>query len=53
MKRYLMRIEEKVWVEADDEDEAWEFVRNEVYDKMPGIFDIDDVEICKVEEEEE
>lgn len=53
MKKYLMRIEEKVWVEANNEDEAWELVRNEVYDRLPGSFDIDDVEICKVEEEEE
>lgn len=57
MKRYLVRVEysgfEKVWVEAEDADEAMDLASDEVDGRLPGIYDIDDVEICKVEEEEE
>lgn len=57
MKKYLVRVEysgfEKVWVEAEDANEAMDLASDEVDGMLPGSYDIDDVEICKVEEEEE
>lgn len=57
MKRYLVRVEysgfEKVWVEAEDADEAMDLASDEVDGKLPGAFDIDDVEVCKVEDVDE
>lgn len=57
MKRYLVRVEysgfEQVWVEADDADEAMDLASDEVDGKLPGIYDIDDVDICEVEDADE
>lgn len=57
MKRYCVRVEysgfKKVWVEAEDADEAMDLASDEVDGMLPGSYDIDDVDICKTEEEEE
>lgn len=57
MKRYLVRVEysgfEKVLVEAEDADEAMDLASDEVDGRLPGIFDIDDVDICKMEDVDE
>lgn len=55
MKRYLVRVEysgfEKVWVDADDAEEAKDLASEEVANRLIGIYDIDDAEICKVDGE--
>lgn len=57
MKRYLVRVEysgfEKVWVEAEDVDEAMDLASDEVDGMLPGIYDIDDIDICKTEDVDE
>lgn len=57
MKRYLVCVEysgfEKVWVEAEDADEAMDLASDEVDGRLPGVFDIDDVDICKTEDVDE
>lgn len=57
MKRYLVRVEysgfEEVWVEAEDADEAMDLASDEVDDMLSGIYDIDDVDICKTEDVDE
>ena len=54
MKRYCVQVEysgyEKVWVEAEDADEAMDLASDEVFDKLPGVYDIDDAYICKTED---
>ena len=54
MKKYLVRVEysgfKKVWVEAEDVDEAMDLASDEVFDKLPGVYDIDDAYICKTED---
>lgn len=57
MKRYLVRVEysgfEKVWVEAEDADEAMDLASDEVDGMLPGSYDIDNVDICKTEDVDE
>lgn len=57
MKRYLVRVEysgfEEVWVEAEDADEAMDLASDEVDGMLSGIYDIDDVDICKTEDVDE
>lgn len=57
MKRYCVRVEysgfKKVWVEAEDADEAMDLASDEVDGMLPGSYDIDDVDICKMEDVDE
>ena len=57
MKRYCVRVEysgfKKVWVEAEDADEAMDLASDEVDGMLPGSYDIDDVDICKTEDVDE
>ena len=57
MKRYCVRVEysgfKKVWVEAEDADEAMDLASDEVDGMLPGSYDIDDVDICKMEDDDE
>lgn len=57
MKRYLVRVEysgfEEAWVEAEDADEAMDLASDEVDGMLSGIYDIDDVDICKTEDVDE
>lgn len=57
MKRYCVHVEysgfKKVWVEAEDADEAMDLASDEVDGMLPGSYDIDDVDICKMEDIDE
>lgn len=57
MKRYCVRVEysgfKRVWVEAEDADEAMDLASDEVDGMLPGSYDIDDVDICKMEDIDE
>lgn len=54
MKRYCVRVEyggfEKVWVDADDAEEAKDLASDEVANWPIGIYNIDDAIICEVKE---
>lgn len=57
MKGYCVRVEysgfTKVWVEAEDADEAKDLACDKVDYMLPGSYDIDDVDICETEDIDE
>lgn len=57
MKGYCVRITysgfKKVWVEAEDADEAKDLACDEVDYMLPGSYNIDDVDICETEDIDE